>query len=49
MASSLDRPLRRTLIRGAIAAPLIAAGSRFAFADDTRPIRIVVPFPAGGS
>jgi tripartite-type tricarboxylate transporter receptor subunit TctC len=49
MASSLDRPLRRTLIRGAIAAPLIAAGGRFAFADGTRPIRIVVPFPAGGS
>jgi tripartite-type tricarboxylate transporter receptor subunit TctC len=49
MNSALNRPSRRTLMRAAIAAPLVSVASRFAMADDTRPIHIVVPFPAGGS
>jgi tripartite-type tricarboxylate transporter receptor subunit TctC len=43
---------RRALIRGLAAAPIAALAGRAARADDfpsAKPLRIVVPFPAGGS
>jgi len=44
-------PSRRALIRGLAAAPLAALAGRTAWADgfSGKPIRLVVPFPAGGS
>jgi tripartite-type tricarboxylate transporter receptor subunit TctC len=46
-----NRLSRRALLRGLAAAPLAMAFGRSAWADDfpSKPLRLVVPFPAGGS
>jgi tripartite-type tricarboxylate transporter receptor subunit TctC len=50
-AASAHGISRRSLMRAALAAPVAALASRTAFADDfpSRPLHMIVPFPAGGS
>jgi tripartite-type tricarboxylate transporter receptor subunit TctC len=50
-SQALDAPARRRLIGSLLAAPLAAVAPRMAYADvfPSQPLRLIVPFPAGGS
>jgi tripartite-type tricarboxylate transporter receptor subunit TctC len=49
MQLPLNHSLRRDILRWAGAAPLASAFGGLAFAQDARPTKLVVPFPAGGA